>query len=186
MHPTKPSSWAPGDPPGGVDWTGGSGRCRGLPRSPADVAGVFGLWYSCGLRTARISWIHLSAAGSWCVTAASHPPFQVYLMTRTLALTHAHTHHKKIVYLCICAFLCASEKFPVVIVCRVASFSLIHIVVLCFLGYSILLYMHRDMCTLNTSKRIVIVVIKPRFLLGVLLRCGKPYLLHGHSLFWSH
>lgn len=103
--------------------------------------------------------------------------------TDTRSHTCTHTHHKKIVYLCICAFLCASEKFPVVIVCRVASFSLIHIVVLCFLGYSILLYMHRNMCTLNTSKRIVIVVIKPRFLLGVLLRCGKPYLLHGHSLF---
>lgn len=108
MHPTKPSSWAPGDPPGGDDWTGGSGHCRGLPRSPADVAGVFGLWYSCGLRTAQISWIHLSAAGSWCVTAASHPPFQVYLMTRTLALTHAHTHtpQEDCLFMYLCIFVC--------------------------------------------------------------------------------
>lgn len=163
-----PGSWAPG-------WTGGSGCCRAspvlllaLPRCLALGTLVGCGWPGSPGSISVCSWLLMRDCG--------FPPS----FSSIFDDTRSHTCTPQEDCLCICAFLCASETFPVVIGCRVASFSLIHIVVLCFLGYSI------DMCTLNTSKRIVIAVIKPRFLSGVLLWCGKPYLLHGHSLFWSH
>lgn len=106
MHPTMPSSWAPGDPPAGVDWTGGSGCCRGLPRSPADE--VFGLCYSCGLRMARISWIHL------CLQLAPDAWLRLptllfkYIWWHRHSLSHMHTHtpQEDCLFMYLCIFVC--------------------------------------------------------------------------------